>query len=73
MQDTVVMIIVLITVTIIMHILKTYVGRILPLILSGTTNIMPANINNSTLPEAIIQRIEPAFIPVVVPATTGVF
>lgn len=67
--------IIVLTVTIIMHILKTYVGRILPLIPSGTTNIMPANSNNSTSPEvsAIIQRIEPVFIPVVVPAMIGVF
>lgn len=68
------MIIVLITVTIITHILKIYAGRILPPIPSGITNIMPASISNSILPEesAIIRRIEPAFTPVVAPATIGV-
>lgn len=69
------MIMVLIMVTIIMHILKIYVGQILPLIPSGITNIMAASINSSTSPEesAIIQRIEPAFIPAVVLAMIGVF
>lgn len=67
------MIIVLITVTIITHILKIYVGRILLPIPNGITNIMSANISNSILPEvAIIRRIEPVFTPVVAPVTTGV-
>jgi len=72
-QDTVDMIIVVITVTIITHISKIYVERILPPIPNGITNIMLASINNSTLPEesAIILRIEPAFILAVAPATTG--
>lgn len=77
MQDTVDMIIMLITVTIIMHILKIYVGRILPPIPSGTTNIMPVsnNNNNSTSLEesTVIQRIELAFILVVVHAMIGMF
>lgn len=53
--------------------LKIYVELILPPILSGITSITPASSNNSILAgvSAIIQRIEPVFTPVVVPATTG--
>lgn len=76
MQDLVDMIMVLIMETIITHILRICVKRILPLMPSGTTNITPAiNSNSSILPEvlAIIRRIEPVFIPAVVPAMTGAF